>query len=273
VALSPLRIARIYTVFGLIALYVSDVFLPDHISGHLLVHLQILKAAVEVLLTAGLIYVLTYYSERQLQQTNRRLEQFASVVSHDLRNPLNTMEGSLELAENAGDPEDFDRCRRAVSQMRRLIDDLLTLSRRGDIVDSTAPVELVDLSESTWQTVQTEDATLSVETDRVIVADRNRLEQLFGNLYRNAVEHGVPTVTVTVGDVSDGFLVADDGPGIPTEARDDVFEAGYSATSDGTGLGLEIVRQICDAHGWAVVATESRDGGARFEITGTETPD
>jgi len=224
-------------------------------------------------LTAGLIYVLTYYSERQLQQTNQRLEQFTSIVSHDLRNPLSTIEGSLELAETTGDPEDFDRCRRAVSRMRRLIDDLLTLARQGDIIESTVPVELAEPAKSAWQTVETEDATLAIETEQVIVADRHRLEQLFGNLYRNAVEHGGPAVTVTVGDIDSGFFVADDGPGIPNEARDEVFEAGYSTRPDGTGFGLNIVRQICDAHGWHVVAKESGEGGAQFEIIGIETPD
>jgi signal transduction histidine kinase len=89
--------------------------------------------------------------------------------------------------------------------MRRLIDDLLTLARQGDIIESTTPVELAKPAESAWQTVETEDATLAIETDQEIVADRNRLEQLFGNLYRNAVEHGGPAVTVTVGDIGDGF--------------------------------------------------------------------
>jgi len=140
-------------------------------------------------------------------------------------------------SETTSDPEDSDRCHQAVSRMRRLIDDLLTLARQGNIIASTAPVELAKPAESAWQTVETEDATLAIETDQEIVADRNRLEQLFGNLYRNAVEHGGPAVTVTVGDIGDGFFVADDGPGIPNEAHDEVFEVGYSTRPDGTGFG------------------------------------
>jgi len=266
--LSPVRIAAIYTVLGFIALYVSDFVLPNHLTGQLLDQVQALKGAIEVLLTAGLIYVLTYYSERQLQQTNQRLESFASIVSHDLRNPLKTIEGSLELAEETGDPEDFERCRQTIDHMRRLIEDLLTLAREGNIIESTAPVDLEETAKSAWQAVPTEDASLSVSIDLVIEADKDRVKQLFGNLYRNAVEHGDPTVTVRIEESEDGFFISDDGPGLPKESDEAVFEPGYSTTSDGTGLGLDIVRQISEAHGWDVSAHESTEGGARFEITG-----
>jgi signal transduction histidine kinase len=67
---------------------------------------------------------------------------------------------------------------------------------------------------------------------------------------------------VTVGTTADGFYVADDGPGVPADEREQVFEYGYS-THGGTGLGLPVVRSIAVAHGWEVVATEAADGGAR----------
>ena len=102
-------------------------------------------------------------------------------------------------------------------------------------------------------------------------ADERRLQRLFENLYRNAVEHGGEDVTVTVGDIDgEGFFVADDGPGIPPDERDRVFQSGYSGDEDGTGFGLAIVERIVEAHGWAIHVTESDTGGARFEITGLE---
>jgi signal transduction histidine kinase len=82
---------------------------------------------------------------------------------------------------------------------------------------------------------------------------------------------GSETVTVTVGTLEDGFYVADDGPGIPTEERADVFYVGFTGTDDGTGFGLTIVERVVHAHGWDIHATASEDGGARFEITGIET--
>lgn len=148
--LSPARIAGIYTGFGLIALYLFDFLLPQYLSGPLVAQIQVLKGAIEVLLTAVLIFVLTYYSERHLQLTNERLEQFTSIVSHDLRNPLQTLEGSLELAKQRGDPEDFERCRQSIYRMRRLIEDLLTLARHGEIIDSTTRVDLRNAAMSGW---------------------------------------------------------------------------------------------------------------------------
>jgi signal transduction histidine kinase len=77
-----------------------------------------------------------------------------------------------------------------------------------------------------------------------------------------------PSVTVTVGDLPDGFFVADDGPGIPAEVRDEAFEAGYSTNPEGTGFGLSIVREVADAHGWDVRLVDAEEGGARFEFRG-----
>jgi len=77
-------------------------------------------------------------------------------------------------------------------------------------------------------------------------------------------------VGVTVGDLPDGFYIEDEGPGILADERDDVFDAGYSTTNEGTGFGLSIVKQIADAHGWEIRVTDRPDGGARFEITGVE---
>ena len=78
-------------------------------------------------------------------------------------------------------------------------------------------------------------------------------------------------VHVRVGGLDDGFFVEDDGPGIPPEDRDIVFERGYSTGTSGTGFGLSIVREIVEAHGWTISATESASGGARFEIHEVDT--
>ncbi len=231
------------------------------------------------------------------RRRERRLEEFASVVSHDLRNPLNVAQGSVELAAAERTSDHLDRAARAHERMADLIDDLLTLARRGDAVADPEPIEMRSFAETCWQHVATGDATLRVAGDRTIHADPGRLRQLFENLMRNAVEHGYTTpraegredpvehrstdgrtvsgdadehATVTVGTLPDGFYVEDDGPGIPTDDREAIFESGYSTTSGGTGFGLTIVTQIADDHGWTVEATEGPDGGARFEVTGVE---
>ena len=210
--------------------------------------------------------------EMELEQQNEQLEQFASVVSHDLRNPLNVAKGRLDLARTALEDErntdDLDAVERAHDRMESLIGDLLTLARQGDAVDEMKSVDLGNLARECWQTVDSADAILVVETERTIRGDRSRIQQLLANLTRNAVEHGGDDVTVTVGDLENGFFVADDGPGIPESEREQVLEASYSTNSEGTGFGLAIVDRIVQAHGWDVHVTESDAGGARFEITG-----
>jgi signal transduction histidine kinase len=112
-----------------------------------------------------------------------------------------------------------------------------------------------------------------VDTDRYVEADSARLTRLLENLLRNAIEHGGDVSTVTVGDLDDGFYVADDGDGVPEADREQIFEDGYTTSSEGTGLGLSIVAEIVDDHDWAMAVTESADGGARFEIRTGEMSD
>ena len=235
--------------------------------------------------------------ERELERRNERLDQFASMVSHDLRTPLNLARGHVDLARQERDLARLDEVERAHERMDELIGGFLKLARAGTGVETTTRVALADVAAEAWASVRTEDATLHVETERTVEADPDRLRQLLENLFRNAVEHGSTSsqtapgdavehgstssqtasgnaveydsgdVTVRVDDRPNGFLVADDGPGIPPSERKAVFESGYTDDSENTGLGLAIVDQITDDHGWHVELTESPDGGAAFEFT------
>ena len=206
----------------------------------------------------------------RLEQQNNRLDRFASVVSHDLRNPLNVAQGHLELAREDADNEHLTTVATALDRSFALIDDLLTLAREGKAVTALEPTDLESICRSCWRNVETADATLHIKTDRPVQADPARLKQLLENIFRNSVEHtdSPPTIVVGTLDEESGFYIEDAGPGIPPEERERVFEVGYSAVDGGTGFGLSIVAEIADAHDWDVRATEGRDGGARFEITG-----
>jgi signal transduction histidine kinase len=111
--------------------------------------------------------------------------------------------------------------------------------------------------------VETAEATLDLRTTTTVEADRSRLERLFENLFRNAVEHVGPTVTVTVADTPVGFVVGDDGPGIEPTDRETVFDPGVSTATDGTGFGLYVVETIAEAHGWTVALSDAGDGGSK----------
>ena len=211
--------------------------------------------------------------ERQLQRQNERLDQFASIVSHDLRNPLNVASGRLELLAEEYDGEHLDPMADALDRMGTLIDETLTLAREGQTVADMETVALADLAAESWDRVDAEGtaASLTVATAAAVEADADRLRQVFENLFRNAVEHGGEDVTIRVGDLTHGFYIEDDGPGIPPDERDTVFQPGVTSNQDGTGFGLAIVREIVEAHGWDVDVSVGADGGARFEVTGVET--
>ncbi|WP_142860141.1 PAS domain S-box protein [Salinigranum halophilum] len=248
-------------------------------------------------------------AKRELERQNVRLDEFASLVSHDLRNPLNIARGNVELArtDDATTDTSLDRAETALERMDRLIDDVLALARGVDEAD-LRPVSLRRTARSCWQG---DDGSIEVVGDLRFLADRARLQRLLENLFRNSVEHGSTsnrseagdsgdhggtdgqweatsgdtvtradkrggrpdgdaTVRVRLGPLGDeaGFFVADDGPGVPPEKRDAVFEFGHSTAQEGTGLGLGIVERIADAHGWECRLTEGTEGGARFEFAG-----
>ena len=217
----------------------------------------------EVVRLRGAVQDITDHKQREKQ-----LEQFASIVSHDLRNPLNVAEGRLELAREECDSEHLPSVAQAHERMRDLIADLLELARGDERVSAMELVDLGELAGQCWNAVETGDATLVNEAETHFHADQSQLRQLLENLIRNAVEHGGDDVTITIGDQPDGFYVADDGQGIPPEDREQVFEPGYSTSTEGTGFGLSIIRQITEAHGWTVSLDTSTDGGIRFDVTG-----
>lgn len=206
----------------------------------------------------------------ELSAQNERLDQFASRVSHEMRNPLSVLETRMELARETGDDEHFEHMERSVHRLNRLINDTLTLAREGDVALQVETVRLDDLAREYWKGIRTPHTELVVETDALIRADKDRLHQLLSNLFRNAVEHAGTDVTVTVGDLQEGFYVEDDGIGISPEQRDAVLTSGTSGLTHGTGLGLAVVDRVADAHDWTLTLTESRDGGARFEFSDVE---
>jgi PAS domain S-box-containing protein len=246
-----------------------------------------------------LVHEITEQKERQreLERRNQQLDQFAAVLSHDLRNPLNVASGRLALARERNDPEEFDRVEAAHDRMSTLIDEVLAFARDEQTTDSVE-LQLSALAEAAWGHVDTGSATLQVGTDRVVLGDRDQLLQLFENVFRNSVEHGSTSsrtgaddsvadgtasgraeaeaaagggaVTIRVDATPDGFTISDDGPGVPPEKREAVFTHGVTSSESGTGLGLAIVQHVVESHGWAVEMAESRSGGAKLVVSGLE---
>ncbi|CCQ33657.1 two-component system NtrC family sensor histidine kinase PilS protein [Halorhabdus tiamatea SARL4B] len=209
--------------------------------------------------------------EREIERKNERLEKFASVVSHDLRNPLNVAIGNVDLLRQEYDDSRLERVETALDRMDQLIADILELARQGQSAFETEAVSLQALSRGAWANVETDGVELEIAGDLSFHGDHQRVVELFENIFRNVRDHAGPG-TITVGPLSDatGFYVADDGPGIPVGEREDVFQPGFTTAENGTGFGLAIVSEIAEGHGWDIAVAESESGGARFEITGVE---
>lgn len=203
---------------------------------------------------------------RDLRAQNRRLDDFTSFVAHDLRNPLHVAMAYQEFARE-GDLEAAERVSDALDRMAELVEDVSELAASG--ASAPAPVggvEVHSFLQVVWDEVATAAATLEIAfpPETVLYTNRLQLKPLFENCFEYCLDRAGPDVTVRVGSTDDGFYLADDGPPIPADEREELLDGGYSTAA--TGTDLAIVSEIADTHGWDLRIGESRSGGARFEF-------
>jgi signal transduction histidine kinase len=210
--------------------------------------------------------------------------QLLADTSHELRTPLTTIRGNLDLLERGLPPteraEVLAETREEVDRMARLIRDLLLLAESDSGTRQLERVPLrLDLLAREVVGRTGEGERIHLETEPVmVVGDDERLRQLIGNLVQNALRHGSDepgAVHVTVSRRPPNVLltVEDDGPGLPADALERVYDRFYrvdrarSRASGGTGLGLAIVRNVAQAHGGRTWAENRADrSGARFSV-------
>jgi two-component system phosphate regulon sensor histidine kinase PhoR len=235
--------------------------------------------------------VLVFHDLTRLKQLERTREEFVANVSHELRTPLSLIKGYAEtLLDGAKDnPEVATKFLQTIDRNARrldlLIQDLLTISRleSGRIELKLQPVSLRPVVEEVFASLKERAAGRGVKLvnampDLTAHADTDRVQQVLANLVDNAVKYGREGGTVTVGGraADDGkveVFVQDDGPGIPADALERVFERFYrvdkgrSREQGGTGLGLAIVKHIVQSHGGRVWAASEPAKGATFFFT------
>jgi len=201
----------------------------------------------------------------ELDRERRRLEELRELVSHDLGNPLNLAAGRLDLVRTECDSEHIEHVDKGLKQIEALADEGTTFVTAGREVTDREPLSLEEIGRDCWRYAGTQRGTLDIEA-ATIHADAERLRRILNELIANAIAHTEGPVTVEIGPLENaaGFYVADDGPGIPDDEREYVFDRGYTTASDRDGNGLAIVDEIVRAHGWQV---HPADGpGTRIEI-------
>ncbi len=240
--------------------------------------------------------ILVFHDLTRLKQLERTREDFVANVSHELRTPLSLIKGYVEtLLDGArNNPEVAERFLKIIDRNTQrldlLIQDLLTISalESGRMKLNLQPVELPSLAAKVLADLHAmadnkNVSLINVLPDLTAVADANRLDQVFANLVDNAIKYGKANGSVTVGGqkLAGGRLeifVQDDGPGIPAESLDRVFERFYrvdkarSRDQGGTGLGLSIVKHIVHAHGGEVRVASELGKGSTFYFTLPEKP-
>ncbi len=236
--------------------------------------------------------VLVFHDLTRLKQLENTRQEFVANVSHELRTPLSLIKGFVEtLIDGAkNDPEMSTRFLRTIEKhtdrLTYLIEDLLTISRleSGQIVMNLHEVALREETAHVMDDLQARaaDKLVSLRNDMPeelhARADADRLQQVMFNLIENAIKYGRAEGTVSIGGQANGgekveLWVRDDGPGIPPEARERIFERFYrvdrarSRETGGTGLGLAIVKHIVQAHGGEVWVKSELGQGATFYFT------
>ena len=200
----------------------------------------------------------------ELQRQNSLLDNFASLLAHELRNPLSVARIYLGSAVE-GDRDAAEELETALTRIEEMVEIILVITRGEDADIDREAVALAKVAEAAWVDLDVSNAELAAETDLTLLADPIHLRHLLENLFTNAVEHADGSVTIRVGDLDGGFYVEDDGPGIPEAERERIFDAGY--TTGGTGFGLMFVAELAETYGWDYSITDGESGGARFEFT------
>ena len=236
--------------------------------------------------------ILVFHDLTRTKQLESTRQEFVANVSHELRTPLSLIKGFVEtLLEGAkNDPETATRFLQTIEKhtdrLTYLIEDLLTISRleSGQIVLNLCPISLRDETQRVIDDLHARAAEKTVALENAVPpdleakADADRLQQVLFNLVENAIKYGRNEGRVRIDakirpDHAVEIWVQDDGPGIPDEARERVFERFYrvdrarSRETGGTGLGLSIVKHIIQAHGGEVWVKSELGSGTTFSFT------
>ncbi len=284
---------------GLVALLRFEIIAPPpdqpqalyQISGDELAYYGLVNLLMLVVVTllAGYLAERLRVTGGQLQKAEERAEQaerlaalgrLAAGLAHEIRNPLGSIAGSIDLlrTSTALSEEDHELCsivKREASRLNDLVTDMMDLTRPrppeiGQVDVAIVAREVVELASRSGRGASDVRVEYSGLERAAVRADASQMRQLVWNLVRNAVQASAADdcVQVSVTAVGEEFLLAvqDDGVGIDAAARDRIFDAFFTTRSQGTGVGLAVVKRIADDHEFRIEVKSDRGKGARFEV-------
>jgi signal transduction histidine kinase len=245
-------------------------------------------------------YLMTLFSERvsseierlsiikELEEKNAELERFTYTVSHDLKSPVITIKGFLGMLKDdakEGNIErlesDINRISNAADKMQNLLEDLLQLSRIGRLVNTSREFSISTIAEEVIELLQGNFSSLSnyvtIESNMpTVYADKTRIREVIQNLVENSIKYRNVNISlkIDIGSISKEeeivYFVKDNGIGIKKEYLNKIFGLfeKLNPSSDGTGIGLALVKRIVELHGGKIWAeSEGLDKGTTFYFT------
>ena len=259
---------------------------PDELTFYLLVNLLVL---IVVALLAGTLADRLRWTGGELAAATERADQaermaglgrLAAGLAHEIRNPLGSIAGSIQLLRTANGLSDEDQrlcdiIQRETGRLNDLVTDMVDLSKPkkpmfASVDAARVAREVVALTARSGRAVSDVDVAYSGADSAAVWADGAQLRQMIWNLVRNAVQASSPGDSVevaveTVGSVA-WLRVSDGGVGIDEAARERLFDAFFTTRSQGTGMGLAVVKRIADEHGFSIAVDSSRGRGATFRV-------
>ena len=292
----PLFVAGRPTGFMFFSSTEPNVYTREYLGEHfdvLELFVESIKDHLAVALEKGMIVTRLEETNRQLKELNAMKDEFLSIASHDLRSPLTTIIGFGKTMQTQGSDPLTDWQKRSLEIMTRsaqhlltLVDDILNVAKMnsGKLALKKTVVSIRDVLKSSITAMtfnaQSKNIAIKCESDfekLEMAVDRSKMFQLFNNLIGNAIKFSPGGETVSITEKLDGnvyrFEIKDNGPGIPKEQFDNIFEkftqvgSDYAAQKEGAGLGLMICKKIVEAHGGSIGVDSEPGKGSTFHFT------
>ncbi|MEF8894560.1 PAS domain S-box protein [Halodesulfurarchaeum sp.] len=210
--------------------------------------------------------------KRELEETNARLEEFAAVVSEDLRNPLTVAQGWADIAQEKTGVESLDRVTESLDRMDDVINYTLTLAREGEGLGDLSEINLSKLVTQCWHSVDTNGATLENNAELTIRGDLGRVGHLIETLFQNFETISNGDLGIKIGDLDyrDGFYITTSGPEFPAITQRGPKQSAHIGGADKSECDLTVIRRIAQAHGWRLQLDSREEGGMTFEFSNVD---
>ena len=201
--------------------------------------------------------------QKALEDRNERLDEFSSIVSHDLRNPLNVAMGYLDLFKDEGKEEDLEKIEESLERMKNIIDELMAVSSKSEDMQK----EKVSLKKALETAIshKSDEIEYEVPESVEVYISSTGLISIFENLLSNTIKHNDPPYSVKVSRTDEGFYYVDNGE--LENDLEEIREYGFTSHPDGNGIGISIILRIAQVNNWQVNLTKTENGSLRYDFS------